>query len=173
MRISALVPLLALAACNDVGDLGKPSRPLLGDEPQWVRRKADEALQQERWVDAWNLEKEAGGDRSRVEEVALQALAHEVSDSRDMFQRIREKFGGLSEGAKARVKALTDKAVADRDWRHATEMQVLAADDAPAFKGAWDVFLVTPQGEALGILQRIQKARDEWDEAQKKKKAEK
>lgn len=167
--VLALLSLAALAACTSVADLGRPSRPLLGDEPVLVRNKSDEALKQERWADAWNLEKEAGADRARLEEIALVTLEHEHSDAADMFQRLREKFGGISEGAKQRVADLTQKAIAGREWKRAAEIQILAADDPPTYKGAWDVYVQTPVSENLAILMRIQKARDKWDEAQAKK----
>jgi hypothetical protein len=173
MRLGFVPGLLALAlgACTSVADLGRPSKPLMAGEPAQVRKKSEEALRQKEWVLSWNHEVAAGADRSALEEIALQALDDEDGDAEEMFAQLRKKFGGVTEGAAARVKSMTEKAVDLGDWDRAAEIQILAADDAPTYRGAWDVYAVTPAAKAMPILEKIQKARADWQEAQARKKA--
>jgi hypothetical protein len=159
MRMLAVPFLLTLAACSGVRGLSEAREPLLGDEPATVRRTSDAALEESRYADAWNLEASAGEDRTRLEAVALASLEADRGPYEDMLAELRTRFGGLSPAARARVDALVARRIADRQWSAAAEVEIVAADDAPAYRAAWAVYERTPPKDALAVLETIQKAR--------------
>lgn len=165
MRRIAATIALALAGCSGVTDLEKPQPPLQGNEPAAVRRKVDEAVQAKKFSDAWDLEARAGTDRARLENIAMTSLEADSGPYEDMIAQLRKKFGGLSPTARARVDAATSAAESNRKWTRAVEIQIDAADDPPAFKGAWAVYDRTPPKDALAVLEAITKARDDLKEA--------
>ncbi len=156
---------LTLAACTGVASLDRPTRALEGEEPSVVRRRSDEALQAKEWSLAWNMEVQAGADRARLETIALAALDADSGDAADMIDALRAKHGGLTDAGKARVKEVAAKHEAAGEWKAAAQTWITAADDAPKYSAAWDVYARTPVKQALGVLDRIQKARSDWDAA--------
>jgi hypothetical protein len=162
--------VLSLCACTGVADLGRPQPRLAGEEQGLTRKKVDEALRAKQWKNAWNLEAAAGTDQKRLEEIALAALEDDDGDAEEMFAQLRKKFGGYSEALKAGIRELTQKAIDLLDYKRAVDIQLVSADDAPKYEGAWDVFQRTPAKEALGILERINDARQDHEEKQAKAK---
>ena len=157
-RSIAWVLAFALVGCAGVSDLSAPASPTLGSHAQDVRRKADEALAAGKFEEAWNLEAAAGTDRSRLEAIALAALAADKGPYEDMFPALRKKFGGLSTEARAKVDALAQERETAGHFDDAVDLQLVAADDAPAYAAAWDVYKRTPVKDALEVLERIQAA---------------
>lgn len=157
-RSAAWVLAFALAGCAGVADLSSPASPSVGSHAQDVRRKADEALAAGKFEEAWNLEAAAGTDRSRLEAIALAALAADKGPYDDMFPALRKKFGGLSTEARAKVDALAGERESAGQFDDAVDVQIVAADDAPAYEAAWGVYKRTPVKDALEVLERIQDA---------------
>ncbi|MBL9087746.1 MAG: hypothetical protein JNM10_11455 [Planctomycetia bacterium] len=155
---AAWVLALALAGCAGLSDLSAPASPSLGNHAQDVRRKADEALAAGKFEEAWNLEAAAGTDRSRLEAIALASLAADKGPYEDMFPALRKKFGGLSTEARAKVDALAAERETAGHFDDAVDLQLVAADDAPAYEAAWGVYKRTPVKDALDVLERIQDA---------------
>jgi hypothetical protein len=159
------VALLATASCSGVSEIRSAPRNLGGDEPQRVRKKADQALAEAKYAVAWDTEAEAGADRDRLEAIMLASLSAGRGPYEAMLAELRRKFGGLSPGARARVDALAREREAAGRWTDAVDVQIVAADDPPAFAAAWGVHERAPPRDALAVLQRIQDARDEHAKA--------
>jgi hypothetical protein len=100
------VLVLALTGCAGVSDLTAPATPALGDRSGAVRAKADAAVKEGKYADAWNLEAQAGSDRGRLEAIALASLEADRGPYEDMLKALRTKFGGLTPAGRARVEAL-------------------------------------------------------------------
>lgn len=166
-RRFALVLVLAplLPACSGVSDLGKAPPPFAGTEGAAVRKKADAALAEKKYADAWNMEAQAGTDRARLESIAIASLEADEGPFDDMLEQLRTKFGGLSPEGRARVTALTAKEVGLKHWTRAADVEIAAADDAPTFSGAWAVYEKTPPDEALGVLEALRDARKDHESA--------
>ncbi len=164
-RRFALVIALAslLPACSGVSDLGKAPTPFAGTEGDAVRKKADAALAEKKYAEAWNLEAQAGTDRARLEAIALASLEADEGPFEDMLAQLRTKFGGLSPEGRARVTAFTSKELGLAHWARAVDVELAAADDAPAYAGAWRVYEQTPPGEALAVLESLRAARKDHD----------
>jgi hypothetical protein len=158
VRSMAWVVAFALVGCAGVSDLSTPASPSLGRHVEDVRRKADEALAAGRFADAWNLEAQAGTDRARLEAIALAALVADQGPYEDMFPALRMRFGGLSTEARAKVDALAREREGAGRYAAAADVQIVAADDAPAYEAAWDVYKRTPVKDALAVLERIEAA---------------
>lgn len=154
-----------LPACTGVSDLGKAPAPFTGAEGAAVRTKVDAAVAAKKFADAWNLEAQAGTDRTRLETIALASLEADEGPYEAMFAQLRTKFGGLSPEARGRVSALTAKELGLKHWTRAVEAELAAADDAPAYAGAWRVYEQTPPDEALAVLDALRKARKDHDSA--------
>jgi hypothetical protein len=171
MRSGAAAALaFVFCACSGVTDLSRPQRPLATNEQDLTRTKVDEALRAKQWKNAWNLEAAAGTNQGRLEQIALATLEDDDGDAEEMLEQIRKKFGGYSEGLKAGIRELTQKAVDAKDYKRAVDIQLASADDAPKYEGAWDVFQRTPAKDALSILERINGARQDYEEKQAKAK---
>jgi hypothetical protein len=162
--------MLVLGACSSVADLGRPRASLAADEAGLTRQKVDEALAAKQYKTAWNLEAAAGTDQTRFERIALATLDAEDSDAEEMLAQVRKKFGGYSPELQAGVREITLKAIDQADFKRATDVQLMAADDAPRYEGAWNVYKVTPAREALSILERITDARRRHEEEQVERK---
>jgi hypothetical protein len=158
----ALLVLIALAAtaCSRVAALD--TRPMDLSEPERaaVREQADRSRGEKEWKDAWNQEVEAGADRARLETIALEAAADSDGDAKDMFAELRRRWGGLSETAQDGLARVLQKAEAEKDYGLAVEVLILAADDAPTYAGAWDLYRRAPPDEAVDILGEIRLARE-------------
>jgi len=157
-RTTALLLAFALGGCAGVADLSTTPPASVADRSGEVRRKADEALAAGRFDDAWNLEAQAGTDRSRLEAIALAALTAEKGAYDDMFPALRKKFGGLSTETRAKVDARAQEYEAAGRWADAVDVQLTTADDAPVYEAAWGVYRRVPVKEALATLTRIEKA---------------
>jgi len=165
-RFSLVIAFASLLpACSGVSDLGKSPAPFAGTEGDVVRKKADAALAEKKYADAWNLEAQAGTDRARLEAIALASLEADEGPFEDMFVQLRTKFGGLSPEGRARVTALATKEVGAKHWARAADAEIAAADDAPTYGGAWRVYEQTPPDEALAVLETIRGARKDHDAA--------
>lgn len=148
----------ALAACAGVSDLSGPA-PRLGDHVADVRAKADEARKAHRHGDAWNLEAQAGADRARLEAIALDALAADAGPYEDMLKALRAKFGGLSPEGRARVDGLVRDHEGAGRFDDALDVELVAADDPPAFAKGWELWRRAPAKDALGLLEKLEQAR--------------
>lgn len=168
MRPACLLAL-AFCACSRVGAIDAPRRPLAGPEPQTVRQKSEEALATKDYAAAWNHELHAGADRARLETVFLAALAADERDAEDMIGQLRQAHGGLTPDAQAKVKQISDAAADRKEWTRAAEIHLVAASDAPEFSAAWDVYRRAPPKDALDVLETIQEARKEHEEATAKR----
>jgi hypothetical protein len=164
-RGGALVLALGLVACESAAALDGAGKALVGAEAAAARRKSDEALANKEFAVAWNLEVHAGKDRSRLETIAVAALEAGAGDAEDMFEQLRKAHGRLTDGGRARVRALAVAAEGRGDWDRAAEIEITAADDPPAYAQAWDVYGRAPAKRALEVLRRVEKARAAREEA--------
>jgi hypothetical protein len=76
-----------------------------------------------------------------------------------MLAELIGAFHGLSPEARARVGVESKKAVEAGKWTRAAEIELAAAEDAPAYKAAFAVYERTPVGDALAVLEKIERAR--------------
>ncbi len=162
---SLLVLLLAssVVACSDLAalDTGGDSPALSGEEQATVRVQVDKALAEQRYKVAWNQEVAAGADRGRLEAIALTALEAQSGHADDMFVALRTKHGGLSASARERVDGLVATARESGSWSRALDLELLTADDPPAFTRAWSVYRAAPPDRATALLESIQEAKEE------------
>jgi hypothetical protein len=166
VRLAVLPLALLVAGCSKVTALDGASRGTLSDtERQDVRRQSDQARAKREWGAAWEQEVEAGQDRARLEAIALDAIADDSGSGRDMLVEIRTKWGGLSEGSRARAASLVATAEKERRWSDAVQIALDTAADPPTFAAAWEVYRRAPADEAPDVLKEIQDARKEWSEA--------
>jgi hypothetical protein len=148
------------AGCSGVSSLAT-TKPLVtdGGEVAAVHAKSDEAVKGGKYAEAWDLEAAAGQDRGRLESIALASLAADEGPYEKMFGELTKKFHGLSPEARARVGAESRKAMEAKKWGRAADIELAAAEDAPAYKAAFGVYERTPPDDALAVLERIEKAR--------------
>ena len=169
-----LLPFLALgatAACS--ASLAKLDEEgaLSEDESLAVRAQVEKAVAEKRWESAWNQEVAAGGDRHRLELIALAALRDESGDADDMFEALHEKWKGITPAARQAIDRMrVESEGRDRpDWDRALEIELVTADDPPAFKRAWDVYKRADARAAEDLLERLQEARKRYEEKQREK----
>jgi len=124
-----------------------------------VRAKVDQAVKEGKFADAWNLEAAAGRDRLRLESIAVASLAADEGPYEKMFAELVGTYRGLSPEARERVGVESRKAIEAERWGRAAEIEIAAAEDAPAYKAAFGVYERTPAGDALDVLERIERAR--------------
>lgn len=155
-----------LVACSSPARLAT-TRPLVtdGGEVAAVRAKVDQAVREKKFVEAWDLEAAAGKDRDRLEGVALASLAADEGPYEKMFAELVGAFHGLSPAARSRVGAERTKALEAKKFDRAVDIELAAAEDAPAYKAAFAVYELTPPSDALSVLERIEKARRRHAEA--------
>jgi hypothetical protein len=166
MRPLALLAAASLtcSACSGVRAPTGPTRPLAPNEVQVVRKKSEEAVQQKAWAVAWDQEIEAGADRGRLEDIMLASLAADSGPYEDMIAELEKKWGGLSESAQTRAATLASESEGKKDFKLATDILILTANDAPEYRAAWDLYGRAPPKNAGDVLERIQKARKAWDD---------
>lgn len=160
-RLAAALSLLVpLAACSGVASLST-SRPLVSDsgEVSAVHAKVDQAVKEKRFADAWDLEAASGKDRARLETIAIASLAADEGPYEAMLKELIGEFHGLSPQARSRVGAESKKAMEAKNWDRAAEIEIAAAEDAPAYKAAFAVYELTPPTDALSVLTQIDTAR--------------
>ncbi len=157
------LPLVAsmLVACSGPASLRTARGPLVTDasEVAAVHAKVDEAVKAGEYADAWDLEAASGRDRARLEAIALASLAADDGPYEKMFAELVGAFHGLSPEARARVGVESKKAVEAGKWERAAEIEIAAAEDAPAYKAAFAVYERTPSDSALAVLKTIDRAR--------------
>lgn len=112
-----------------------------------------------RWKVAWNQEIEAGADRAQLQEIALAALADRSRHAGDMLAALHQRFGALPAAGRARVDGLVREAKSEGHWSRALDIELLSADDAPAFSQAWALYQDAPVERAPDLLEAIQEAR--------------
>ncbi len=129
-----------------------------GATPGDVRRKADEALAAGKFEEAWNLEAQPAPTAPASRRSRSRPLAADKGAYEEMFPALRKKFGGLSTEARAKVDALAGEREAAGQFDDAVDLQIVAADDAPAYEAAWAVYKRAPVKDALEVLERIEAA---------------
>ncbi len=169
-RLTILFTLVVFAACSGVTSLDEEHNALNARERTLVRSQADKALEAGEWSEAWDQEVHAGGDRARLESIALAALKDDSGSAESMFAELRRKWGPLSGGSRAALDTLVVDAVAERDWKRAMEIEITSADDPPkagddaervTFSKAWALFGEAPPNKASDLREMIQDARDD------------
>lgn len=162
--LSVLVAALVLAACSGVRELDEPALPLTRQEAEAVERQVERARTDGEWRAAWSQAIDLGGDRRLLEGIALDALEDQAGDAEEMFELLRDKWGGLTEDGQARVGTMTVGAQERGLWNRAAEIQLAVAGDAPAYAGAWAVYEAAPSWASEGVLERIREAREDLEE---------
>ena len=156
---------LILGACASLRGLDEDPLPLSAAEKARVGTKVDEAVVEREWDAAWNQAVDLGADRSRLEAVALAALADDDGVAQDMFEALIGKWGGLTPAGRGRVKTLVEASIDERDWDRAVEVELLTAEDAPTYAAAWAVYDRAPPQDAVSALAAIGEARSEQEKA--------
>lgn len=157
--LTALLLACLLSSCAGLSGLGDETPTLGPDEQASVHAQAERALAEGRFNAAWNQEVAAGADRERLEAVAVAALAGRSRHTEDMFQALHARFGPLGPTARERVTALVAEARGLGSWERAVDLEIQAADDAPAYTAAWALYRAAPADLAPGLLAAIQEAR--------------
>ncbi len=150
---------LVLGACSSIRSLDEDPLPLSASEKAHVGTQVDKALEKRRWETAWNQAVDAGADRGRLETIALGALQDDDGAAEDMLEALVGKWGGLTPTARGRVQALVKAALVEDDWGRAVEIEILAAEDAPTYQAAWDLYSGAPPRRAESLLEAITGAR--------------
>jgi hypothetical protein len=167
-RLARVAVVAAVAACAfgcaGVASLDDQGPALSDDERRAVRGQVDAALDAKSYKAAWAQEVAAGADRGRLAEIAVAALEHRSGNAGDMFAAMHAKWGALEPGPRARVSALVEAARRAGDWERALELEILAADDAPAYARAWAVYEAAPHDRAPALLDSVLEARKEHAE---------
>ena len=156
---------LILGACASVRGLDGDPLPLSAAEKARVSKQVDNALETRKWDAAWNQAVDAGADRSRLETVALAALADDDGVAEDMFEALIGKWGGLTPAARGRVSELVEARIDKRDWDRAIELELLTAEDAPTYAAAWALYDRAPPNKAPDVLEAIGEARSDREKA--------
>lgn len=172
LRLTILIPLVAvgsgcsgISALDGAGDGAGDAAPALSPpEQQAVRTQVSRAVEAGRWKIAWNQEVEAGADREALERIALAALQADSRHAGDMLAALRERWGPLSGAGRARVTGWVSEAKADGRWRRALSLELLSADDPPAFARAWALYQGAPVEFAPDLLDDIKGARADFAE---------
>ena len=164
-RSAVLICCLILGACASIRGLDEDPLPLSTTEKARVNTQVDKALAGNDWDAAWNQTVDAGADRSRLEAVALAALADKDGAAPDMFEALVEKWGALTPPARGQVAALVEASVAENDWDRAVELELLTAEDAPTYAAAWVVYDRAPPSKAEAVLAAIVEARSDREKA--------
>ena len=152
----------ALDATGDAQTAGAPG--LSQGEQAAVRSQVSRAVDAGRWKIAWNQEVEAGADRAALERIALGALHDDSRHAEDMLTALRERWGALSSDGRAQVSGWVVEATAEGRWRRALGLELLSADDPPAFTRAWALYQGAPVELAPELLDDIQGAREDYAE---------
>jgi hypothetical protein len=162
MRQGSVLLLLLAAACSSVKGPSAAPMPLTPAERARVEAKVSAARGPGigDWEGAWNQAVDAGLGRETLEGIALDALEDDASVAASMLTALRDEYGGLTEPGRRRVDGLTEQAAAKGDYARALEVELVAADDAPTFAGAWRVYEEAPADESATLLEKIRKARE-------------
>lgn len=167
-RHTILLLLAAVGAgCSGISALDTApdgSSGLSQGEQAAVRSQVSRAVDAGRWKIAWNQEVEAGADRAALERIALGALRDDSRHAEDMLKALRERWGALSAEGRARVNGWVVEAKAEGRWRRALGLELLSADDPPAFTRAWALYQGAPVELAPELLDDIKGAREDYAE---------
>lgn len=162
---ASLLALLSLVGdgCSDLSALdggggGGAAVVPTATAQEAIRGQAEKALDEGRYKMAWNLEVDAGGDRARLEAVALAALEGRSRHVGDMFAALRTKHGALAAGPRGRVDGLVAAARDAGRWSRALEMELFTADDPGNFSRAWAVYRQVPAEQSAALLPLLQDA---------------
>lgn len=140
--------------------------PKLSDaERDDVRAQVEKALAQGRYNLAWNQEAQAGADRARLEAVAIEALRARSRHAPSMFEELRETHGGLTDDARTKVTLQTDAAREAGRWMRAVQIEIMTADDPPAYRRAWALYRDAPPDQAPDLLAAITDAKQSHAES--------
>lgn len=136
---------------------------LSASEQEAVRAKIDRTLAtdgQVAWAAAWDQEVQAGADRTRLARIAVGALQAQDSDAEEMFKALVRKWGALEPAQRGAVSVQVEAAIAKGDWERALELEIVTADDAPAYSRAWALYERAPARQGADLLAEIQAARE-------------
>ncbi len=164
-RPALLLLTLLLAGCSGVDGLSADAPRLSDAERESVQVQVEKALEQKRFNLAWNQEVKAGADRGRLERIALEALRARSGHAEDMFSALREKHGALSADSRKAVTLQREAAQREGRWSRALEIEMLTADDPPAYSAAWSVYRDAPPDVAPDLLTTITDARSDHEES--------
>jgi hypothetical protein len=158
--LPGLVVLAAwMAGCTSPRGLEGEPMALSAAERGAVEAQVQKARAEGEWTLAWNQSVDMGASREALEDVALGALAADERAAADMFEALFAKWGGLTPPARQRVDDLVRRAVEAGDPVRAAAIEIAAAEDAPAYQGAWRVYGAAPATSAPDVLERIRDAR--------------
>ncbi len=167
--LTLIQALIAGSACSGISGLDEPAAELSTSERATVREQVDAAVEAKTYRAAWDQEVTAGADRTRLERVALAALENHSRHAPDMFEALREKWGALQPAAREQVSTWTAAAQQREEWGRALELELITADDPPAFTRAFAVYKAAPPLFAPDLLEEIQDARADHEEQAKTK----
>jgi hypothetical protein len=153
-----IVPLGA-GCSTSIRAVDAPRMTLAPDEREAVSTQAETARKAGEWSDAWNQAVEAGGDRERLEAIAVDALLDDDDDGDDMLAEVRRVWGGFGPAAEQRIDAAIEEAITRGRWSRAIGLAIRTADDAPKYERAWDVYRRAPADEAGDLLEDLREAR--------------
>lgn len=159
--LHALLPLTLLLAvgCSSVASLDTRGPDFTDAERSSVRGQVDKALAEGRYNVAWNQEVTAGGDRDRLEQIALAAQEARSGHAPGMFEALRERHGALQAEARRTVSARAEAAQRAGLWMRAVQIELTTADDPPAYTQAWAVYRAAPPDQAPEVLKAITDAK--------------
>jgi hypothetical protein len=163
--------LLLLAACSSPRALDEAPMDLSPEEGAAVMERVEQGIEQGSFVSAWNQAVDVGAGRETFERIALAALEERDAAAEEMLRAVRDKWGGLTPEGRQRVDRLSAEALRDGTVQRAVQIEILAADDAPAFSGAWRLYREVPQNRAPSVLEAIRDARKEHAEREAEKAA--
>lgn len=160
-RLAAVLLLVPLGtgACSGLQTLDEKPADLSENERTAVRVQVDKAVADGTFGAAWDQEVHAGADRGRLEAIALAALEKHSRHAPDMFAALREKWGALTPAGRARISEWSETAQRNGEWGRALELELVTADDPPAYERAWGVYKRAPSLRATDLLEEIQDAR--------------
>lgn len=157
LALAAILGLLG--ACSGVDSLGGDAPRFSDAEREDVRVQVDKALEEKRYNLAWNQERQAGADRTRLETIAVEALRDRSRHAGPMFDELRKAHSGLSADARAQVTRQTEAATRQNLWLRAVEIELLSADDPPDYRRAWAIYRQAPADQGSDLLEAITAAK--------------
>lgn len=159
-RLALLVLLASLVAgCSGVDGLDTTAPALTDAERADVASQVDKALAAGRYNVAWNQAVQGGAERARLEALAVRALAARSRHAAGMFDALRAEYGALEAGPRGDVAALVEEATRAGLWQRAVQIELITADDPPAYRAAWAIYRAATPVDAPALLEAIQAAK--------------